>query len=174
MRESVKVLNECIQLQDRKSRDYQSEHSRIRQADHYPRGTATILDMVHQKMTRMYSVMEAAEHGSDPNFESLEDSAKDAINYLSFAVSYMRGEMDGQKEYRDFLNRPIKSDSSLEGMTPEPKPSDYYNLTEDDWFALRDPQHIFTTNHTLDFAYDEPRSDLFYKRNSVSIDPELK
>ena len=162
MRESVKVLNECIQLQDRKSRDYQSEHSRIRQADHYPRGTATILDMVHQKMTRMYSVMEAAEHGSDPNFESLEDSAKDAINYLSFAVSYMRGEMDGQSEERDFLNRPIESDSSLESMTPELKPSDYYK------------QHIFTTNHTLDFAYDEPKSDLFYKRNSVSIDPELK
>jgi len=64
-RESIKVLQECAELQDRKARDYQNEKSRIRQADHYPRGTATILDMVHQKMTRMYSVMEAAEHGEN-------------------------------------------------------------------------------------------------------------
>jgi len=107
-RESIKVLQECAELQDRKARDYQNEKSRIRQADHYPRGTATILDMVHQKMTRLYSVMEAAEHGEDPAFESLEDSAKDAINYLSFAVSYMRGKMDGQSSDRDFLNRPTQ------------------------------------------------------------------
>lgn len=107
MRESIKVLQECAELQDRKARDYQNEKSRIRQADHYPRGTATILDMVHQKITRMYSVMEAAEYGDGPQFESLEDSAKDAINYLSFAVSYIRGQMEGQSEDRDFLNRPI-------------------------------------------------------------------
>ena len=110
-RESIKVLQECAELQDRKARDYQNEKSRIRQADHYPRGTATILDMVHQKMTRMYSVMEAAEHGDDPQFESLEDSAKDAINSLSFAVSYMRGQLDGQSSDRDFLNRPLERPS---------------------------------------------------------------
>jgi len=114
-RESIKVLQECAELQDRKARDYQNDKSRIRQADHYPRGTATILDMVHQKMTRMYSVMEAAEHGEEPGFESLEDSAKDAINYLSFAVSYMRGRMDGQSSDRDFLNRPIENRNNSEG-----------------------------------------------------------
>mgnify|MGYP006436284603 CR=1 FL=1 len=142
MRESVKVLNECIQLQDRKSRDYQSEQSRIRQADHYPRGTATILDMVHQKMTRMYSVMEAAEHGSDPNFESLEDSAKDAINYLSFAVSYMRGEMDGQSEERDFLNRPIDLPETEFEFSPGGSTVYVDNLTEDDVINLNsnDPE----------------------------------
>jgi len=66
-------------------------------------------------MTRMYSVMEAAEHGEEPGFESLEDSAKDAINYLSFAVSYMRGRMDGQSSDRDFLNRPIENRNDSEG-----------------------------------------------------------
>lgn len=109
MRESIKVLQECAELQDRKAKDYQNEKSRIRQADHYPRGCATILDMVHQKITRIYSVMEAMEYGQDPNFESLEDSAKDAINYLSFFVSYSRNKMDGQSEERDFLNRPDKT-----------------------------------------------------------------
>jgi hypothetical protein len=110
MKESIKVLQECAELQDRKSKDYQNEKSRIRQADHYPRGCATILDMVHQKITRIYSVMEAMEYGTDPNFESLEDSAKDAINYLSFFVSYSRGKMEGQGKDRDFLNKPMNKE----------------------------------------------------------------
>lgn len=114
-KESIAVLEECAVIQKKKSDDYQSEKSRIRQADHYPRGVATILDMVHQKVTRMYSVMEATEQGSEPNFESLEDSAKDAINYLSFAVSYMRGKMDGQSTDRDFLNRPIDNNDDDDG-----------------------------------------------------------
>lgn len=108
MRESLKVLQECAELQQRKSKDYQNEKSRIRQADHYPRGCATILDMVHQKITRIYSVMEAMEQGETANFESLEDSAKDAINYLSFFVSYSRGKMEGQDPLRDLVNRPHK------------------------------------------------------------------
>jgi hypothetical protein len=115
MRESLKVLQECAELQQRKSKDYQNEKSRIRQADHYPRGCATILDMVHQKITRIYSVMEAMEQGETANFESLEDSAKDAINYLSFFVSYSRGKMEGQDTKRDLVNRPIKIDGANVG-----------------------------------------------------------
>ena len=105
MKESLKVLQECAELQARKSKDYQNEKSRIRQADHYPRGCATILDMVHQKITRMYSVLESMESGDEVNFESLEDSAIDAINYLSFFVSYSRGKMEGQTKDRDMFNR---------------------------------------------------------------------
>lgn len=117
MRESLKVLQECAELQQRKSKDYQNEKSRIRQADHYPRGCATILDMVHQKITRIYSVMEAMEHGETANFESIEDSCKDAINYLSFLVSYSRGKMEGQDLTRDFVNRPLKKINTVADMT---------------------------------------------------------
>ena len=105
---SVKVLEDCIDLQLRKSKDYQNPKSRIRQADHYPRGCQTILDMVHQKITRMYSVIEAMESDECANFESLEDSAMDAINYLSFFVSYSRGQMDGQSPDRNLFNRKVK------------------------------------------------------------------
>ena len=41
-----------------------------------------------------------------PNFESLEDSCIDLINYASFFASYMQGKMEGQTPDRDFLNRP--------------------------------------------------------------------
>lgn len=104
-KESIEVLRECAEVQQKKSNDYQNPNSNIVQSDHYPRGCATILDMVHQKVVRMYSVMQASEAGTEPNFESLEDSAKDAINYLSFFVSYSRGRMEGQRPDRDFLNR---------------------------------------------------------------------
>ncbi len=92
-KESVKVLKECIDLQLKKSQDYQNPKSNIKQAMHYRRGVDTIHDMVHQKLLRAQSLLEAE---GNPNFESLEDTYKDMINYCSFAVSYMRGKMEGQ------------------------------------------------------------------------------
>ena len=57
----------------------------------------------------MYSVIEAMESDDyNPNFESLEDSAKDLINYSSFFVSYMRQGIEGQDGTKDFLNKPVK------------------------------------------------------------------
>ena len=107
MKESLKVLQECAEVQLKKSNDYQNEYSRIRQADYYPRGIATITDLIYAKVLRMQSVIEASEKDPEyqPNYESIEDSAKDLINYASFVVSYMRGKMEGQDPDRDMLNR---------------------------------------------------------------------
>ena len=98
MKESLKVLQECAELQTKKSNDYQNPNSNIRQADYYPRGVASLLDIVHAKTLRMFSVLEAMENDPKykPNFESLEDSAKDLINYGSFIAAYIRGGIDGQ------------------------------------------------------------------------------
>jgi len=104
-RESIKVLLECIEIQAAKSRDYQNPLSSVKQADHYPHGIQTIMDMAHQKLVRYKSLIEAFEFGEEPKFEAIEDSLKDAINYLSFAVSYLRGRMDGQSDNRDIFNK---------------------------------------------------------------------
>lgn len=113
-RESVKVLQECIDLQIRKSQDYQNPNSNIVQAMHYRRGVSTIHDMISQKLLRAQSLLEPMENGQlrDPNFESLEDTYKDLINYASFAVSYIRGQMEGQDPNRDMLNRKIETTPS--------------------------------------------------------------
>jgi hypothetical protein len=103
-RESVKVLRQCIELQNRKARDYQNDKSTVRQADYYPRGLESIYDMLNTKMLRIRSLMDA---GGEPNFESLEDTAKDLINYASFFVSYSRHGIDGQRPDRDVFNRPF-------------------------------------------------------------------
>lgn len=105
-KESLMVLKECAELQIKKSQDYQNEKSRIRQADHYRRGIETIHDMIHQKMLRAESILEVIRAGGDNNFESIEDTYKDMINYCSFAVSYIRKKMDGQKLENDIFNQP--------------------------------------------------------------------
>lgn len=98
-RASVKVLIECIELQRKKGEDYNSSKSTVKQADYYRKGLSTIFDILWAKTLRMKSLIEAQEN--DPshktNFESLEDSAKDLINYASFFCAYSRGEVDGQK-----------------------------------------------------------------------------
>jgi hypothetical protein len=111
-KESIKVLQECAELQIKKSNDYQNPNSRIKQADYYPRGVASILDIIHAKVLRMQSVLEAMENDKDyePNFESVEDSGRDLINYSSFLVAYMRNGVEGQTTDRDFLNRKITLD----------------------------------------------------------------
>lgn len=110
MKESVKVLQECAELQTKKSQDYQNENSNIVQAMHYRRGVDTIHDMISQKLIRAQSLLEA---GGDPQFESLEDTYKDMINYCSFAVSYIRGKMEGQDANRDMFNKPKSTTATI-------------------------------------------------------------
>ena len=108
MKESLVVLKECAELQQKKSEDYQSHGSSVLQAMHYRRGIDTIQDILIGKMQRATSIIES---DKEPNFESLEDTYKDMINYASFAVSYMRGKMEGQDPTRDMFNKRIINDN---------------------------------------------------------------
>ena len=118
-RESANILLEAAELQERKGQDYQNPLSRVRQADHYPRGVYTILDTINGKMLRMYSVLETMEAGGNVNFESVEDSAIDMINYASFLVAYMRGDIDGQEPNKDIFNRRMsKASHPTTALTP--------------------------------------------------------
>ena len=107
---SVNVLKECIALQIKKGKDYQNSNSSVRKADYYPSGVKTIYEMINVKMLRIKSLMEIMElEGSDNiQFESLEDSCKDAINYLSFMVSYIHGKIDGQNPQNDIFNKSMQ------------------------------------------------------------------
>lgn len=108
-RRSVEILLECADLQKKKSRDYQNPASTVKQADYYDNGLITIYDIMHAKMLRIKSVMQTAhadlEH--EPNFESLQDSFKDLINYASFGAAYIEGKVPGQISGRDMFNREI-------------------------------------------------------------------
>lgn len=102
----INVLEKAKDIQIKKGNDYQNPNSIVRQADYYPRGCSTILDIMQGKVLRMRSVLEAMESKNyKPNFESLEDSAIDLINYASFFVAYIHGNIDGQDPNRDILNK---------------------------------------------------------------------
>jgi hypothetical protein len=104
-KESIKVLRECTEIQQRKSNDYQNPNSNVRQAMHYRRGIDSIHDLIQGKLYRAQSLLEAAAAGNLPNYESIEDTYADAINYCSFAIEYLRGKMDGQDPSRDMFNK---------------------------------------------------------------------
>lgn len=109
-RESVNVLQECIDLQKKKSNDYQNDSSSVKQADYYVNGVSTIFDIMWAKMLRIKSIQEAIQNDPNyvPNFEGLEDSAKDLINYASFYAAYIRGKIDGQDPNKDIFNKKKK------------------------------------------------------------------
>ena len=84
MKESLKVLQECAEMQTKKSQDYQSNESTVLQAMHYRRGIDTIHDILIGKMQRATSIIES---GNQPNYESLEDTYKDMVNKKKVNVS---------------------------------------------------------------------------------------
>lgn len=94
----------------KKSNDYQNPKSTVKQADYYPRGIETILDIMHGKILRIRSVADAMTYDPDyvPNFESIEDSGIDIINYAAFLVAYSRGKIPGQVPTKNILNQEIE------------------------------------------------------------------
>lgn len=93
-RRAIEVLNECAELMRAKGEAY----NRIPQAQYYPDGVLSIWTLMHQKMTRIRSLME---HDGANQFESMQDSAKDLINYAAFMVEFLEGKMDGQQSQHE-------------------------------------------------------------------------
>ena len=61
------------------------------------------------------------ENGGKPNYESVEDSAIDLINYASFLVAYMRKEIPGQDKDNDIFNRkpvPVRPSGTITVTSP--------------------------------------------------------
>ena len=101
----TEVLDECKTLLIKKGEDYQNPNSSVKQAMHYRRGVDSIHDFIHQKVLRAQSILESGV--SNTNYESLEDTYKDIINYCAMSVAYLRGNMDGQSPDRDIFNKPV-------------------------------------------------------------------
>ncbi len=103
----IQILKNAADLIVSKGNDYQNPKSRIKQADYYPNGAQTILDIMTGKVNRMHSVLDAMRDDEQyvENFESLHDSAVDLINYAAFFAAYLDYDIDGQDPSRDIFNR---------------------------------------------------------------------
>ena len=101
------TLAKCHALMQAKAEDYTGKSS-VQMADYYPRGIATIYDIMWAKMLRIKSVMEQMESRDSENFESIQDSCVDLINYATFFVAYMDGDIPGQNSNKNMFNQSIK------------------------------------------------------------------
>lgn len=163
-RPSANILLEAAEIQEKKGQDYNNATSSVEQADYYPRGVWSILDVVNAKYLRMVSVLETMEQGGKINFESVEDSALDLINYASFVAAYMRGDVPGQSADRDVFNKPVENHLINNGALIPTKfrKSSTISISTTDY-----PTYSFANNvsYTME-PMPEPSKD--YDHNSLS------
>ena len=88
-RRAVEVLHECAGLLEEKGKAYNN----VPQTEYYPDGLPNIYYMMFTKMKRIESLMK---NNSNNNFEGMDDSCRDLINYTAFFIEFMEGKMDGQ------------------------------------------------------------------------------
>ena len=84
MTSATDIMKEAIELKERKSADYQG--SQFTEADYFPYDDKSYITMLWTKMLRIRSVAEQ----DNPNFESVEDSLIDMINYAAMYAAYLR------------------------------------------------------------------------------------
>ena len=87
---AAEILKEAADLKVKKSKDYQSEM--WKESDYFPFGDTSYIHMMWTKMLRIRSVAEK----KDVNFESLEDSLLDMINYSAMYIAYLRSKDSGE------------------------------------------------------------------------------
>ena len=81
---AAEILKEAADLKIRKSQDYQN--GIWKEKDYFPFGDQSYIHMMWTKMLRIRSVAEK----ENTNFESLEDSLLDMINYSAMYIAYIR------------------------------------------------------------------------------------
>ena len=84
MDKAAEILKEAAELKVKKSKDYQG--GMWKESDYFPFKDVSYIHMMWTKMLRIRSVSEQA----DTNFESLEDSLLDMINYSAMYIAFLR------------------------------------------------------------------------------------
>lgn len=90
-RRAEEVLFECAELMQKKGAAYNG----FPQAEYYPYGLRDIWYMTFTKVKRLESQIV---RDGEANFEGVEDSARDLINYAAFLIEFAEGKMNGQQK----------------------------------------------------------------------------
>ena len=86
---ATQILKDAAALKELKSKDYQG--GKWTEEDYFPFGDQSYMHMIHTKYLRMRNIMEAEE----TNFESLEDTLIDMINYCAMYAAWLENQKDG-------------------------------------------------------------------------------
>lgn len=80
---AIQILKDAAALKERKSKDYQG--SKWTEEDYFPFEDKSYLHMIATKYLRIMSVSDQ----ENTNFESLEDSLIDMINYCAMYAAFI-------------------------------------------------------------------------------------
>ena len=97
MTTAIDIMKDAIALKERKSIDYQG--STWTEADYFPFGDQSYMHMIHTKYLRMRNIMDSKE----VNFESLEDTLVDMINYCAMYAAWLKNQPDIRQDTRGNL-----------------------------------------------------------------------
>lgn len=81
--EYLDLIAPAMLLTVKKHEDYNNS---IKLVEYFPFGHKSYVQMLHVKLMRLRSLAENAE----PNFESVEDTVLDLINYAVFYLQFLR------------------------------------------------------------------------------------
>lgn len=87
------ALRFCQELMDQKAHDYSGGRTQdFARRDYHPYGDISYMQMLHTKWMRVQAMFKLKADGGEPNFESLQDSVTDLINYAAFYWAYLEEE----------------------------------------------------------------------------------
>lgn len=90
------ALTYAQSLMDAKSKDYGNlDHAR---QDYFPFGATSYMTMIHTKYARLMNLTRAEQEGKEANFESIQDSVVDLLNYAAFFWAYLEAQKKGPKD----------------------------------------------------------------------------
>ena len=79
------LLEPAIALVEKKDQDY---NSIVKREDYFPFGDLSYVQMIHVKSTRLRGL--TGSRTQQPNFESVEDTLYDLINYSVFHLEHIK------------------------------------------------------------------------------------
>ena len=79
------LISPAIAMVIKKGEDY---NSAVKLDDYFPFGDCSYIQMIHHKSTRLVSLANL-ERGAAPNFESIQDTVLDLLNYAVFYLNYL-------------------------------------------------------------------------------------
>lgn len=77
------LISPAIAMVIKKGEDY---NSAVKLDDYFPFGDYSYIQMIHLKSTRLVSLTNL---GAAPNFESIQDTVLDLLNYAVFYLNYL-------------------------------------------------------------------------------------
>lgn len=102
---SVTVLLEASMMQFKKNADYGSQASGIKRGDYFIHGLDDFEYELNKKHLRFRSLIAKLRNNEEPNYESIQDTSLDIINYHSFVVAFLGYKLEGQSALVDFFGR---------------------------------------------------------------------